>query len=90
MLWRTSSIIIAGGLATATVLYSGFYYVDDRLPIGMRDKIWSSLGVIISVLSTVSYVGARLYILIEAFISLRDLPAAAYQTPSWTPWLPHL
>ena len=39
MLWRTSSIIIAGGLATATVLYSGFYYVDDRLPIGMRDKI---------------------------------------------------
>ena len=38
----------------------------------------------------VIYCAARSFIVIEAFISLRSLPVLAYQTPSWTQWIPHL
>ena len=33
---------------------------------------------------------ARLYIVSEAFLSLRSMPPAMYETPSWTNWVPHL
>ena len=36
------------------------------------------------------YVFGRCFIVIEAFISLRSLPEQAFQTPSWTQWIPHL
>ena len=36
------------------------------------------------------YVFARLFLIIEAFISLRKLPIEAYQTPEWTQWIPHI
>lgn len=36
------------------------------------------------------YCAARAFIVVEAFISLRSLPADAYKTPNWTAWLPHL
>ncbi|KAK4184543.1 hypothetical protein QBC35DRAFT_455175 [Podospora australis] len=36
------------------------------------------------------YAGARLYLVIEAFVSLRSVPQSAYQTPDWTRYLPHL
>lgn len=37
-----------------------------------------------------TFVLARVYLVVEAFISLRDLPVEAYQTPAWTQWIPHL
>ena len=37
----------------------------------------------------VSLVLARAFIVIEAFISIRELPAAAYNTPTWTQVFPH-
>ncbi len=33
---------------------------------------------------------ARAYIMIEAFVSIRQLPARAYETPTWTNIFPHL
>ncbi|KAM6486902.1 hypothetical protein HDV62DRAFT_233634 [Trichoderma sp. SZMC 28011] len=36
------------------------------------------------------YVIARIYLVLEAFISLRALPAAAYDSPSWVLTVPHL
>ena len=33
---------------------------------------------------------ARLYLVVEAFISLRRMPVAVYQMPPWTVWIPHL
>jgi hypothetical protein len=37
-----------------------------------------------------SFCAARLYIVVEAVISIRRLPAAAYLTPDWTQVFPHL
>jgi hypothetical protein len=38
----------------------------------------------------VLYVVARIYLVVEAFISLRALPAAAYVSPAWILTVPHL
>jgi hypothetical protein len=36
------------------------------------------------------YVFSRSFLVVEAFVSLRRLPTAAYNTPSWTQYLAHL
>lgn len=36
-----------------------------------------------------SLVFARAFIVVEAFVSIRELPAAAYDTPTWTQVFPH-
>jgi hypothetical protein len=33
---------------------------------------------------------ARVYLVVESFISLRKMPVEIYQTPDWTQWIPHL
>ncbi|KAK3988243.1 hypothetical protein QBC44DRAFT_382505 [Cladorrhinum sp. PSN332] len=38
----------------------------------------------------VAYLVARLYLVVEAFITLRSVPESAYRTPDWTQYLPHL
>jgi hypothetical protein len=35
------------------------------------------------------YVFARLYLVVEAFVSIRKLPVAAYETPNWAQLIPH-
>ncbi len=37
-----------------------------------------------------AYAFARMFLVIEAFISIRQLPPAAYDTPNWTVAIPHL
>lgn len=90
MLWRISSLIIAGGPLTGTALFYGWIGASACIGIGTFWDIWVFVGVITALLSGLVYVGARLFILTEAFVSLRSLPDAAYQTPNWTTWLPHL
>lgn len=36
------------------------------------------------------YGSARAFLVVEALISLRALPPAAYKTPDWSQWIPHL
>ena len=36
------------------------------------------------------YILVRVSLVIEAFISIRQLPASAYETPNWTQLIPHL
>jgi hypothetical protein len=36
------------------------------------------------------YIPARIFLVVEAFISLRSMPLDVYQTPEWTQWIPHL
>ena len=37
-----------------------------------------------------AYGASRLFLVIEAFISIRALPPKAYDTPDWSQVLPHL
>jgi len=96
-LWRVSGCIIAsGGLTVWFILrlIQCFLYLDWGL-----DDIWLYwtnhgagdflMGLILRICLGV-YVLARTYIIVEAFISLRSLPAGAYDTVSWSNVFPHI
>jgi len=42
------------------------------------------------IVGIVAYVPARVFLVVESFVSLRDMPADVYVTPDWTQWIPHL
>ncbi len=79
-LWRISTSIIAGGgfgvwlvVFLSSAETNPFYFVIYHL-------FW---------LCPIAYGLARLFIVIEAFISVRSLPEGAYQTVSWSVF-PHI
>lgn len=94
-LWRSSSAYIGfcGGLwvilnygAQAYKPFNAFWekWMDGG------GRLWQN--VLISVPVVVcgsSLILARAFIVVEAFISIRELPAGAYDTPSWTQVFPH-
>jgi hypothetical protein len=43
----------------------------------------------LGILVLVAYGCARLYIVIESFLSLRRVPIGVYYTPSWLQMVPH-
>ena len=48
------------------------------------------LGSLLGILLGVLYVAARIYIVFEAFLSLRHVPIGVYTIPAWTNYFPHL
>ena len=63
--------------------------VERVMIIGFGEfTFWAYSMAIVAIVPTL--VIARLYLVVEAFISLRGLPIEAYQTPAWTQWIPHL
>ena len=50
---------------------------------------WVALT-LLGIAAVYSYVGSRIFLVVEAFISLRELPIDAYKTPAWTQLIPHL
>jgi hypothetical protein len=103
ILWRVSSLVIAGGPLTLICECTGLTITTllikkalERLKISSSQRrgamayIVASIFLLLMILCIGVYVGARVFILIEAFIFLRSLPPGAYQTPNWTLWLLHL
>lgn len=104
-LWRGCALIIAAsGLAAVPFVLADNWGIDmDERTAGLA-KRW--LAPVVSetslarggdvgyylVIGTVLlvYGAARAFLVLEAFISLRSLPPAAYQTPDWSQWIPHL
>jgi hypothetical protein len=41
-------------------------------------------------MTTISYLLARLFIPVEAFISIRSLPVGAFETVEWVEYWPHV
>ena len=81
-MWRGSSIYC--------VIYTGLlaFWLGwvDLLGPGTLDDVLDNLtkyGVFV-------YVIARIYMIVEVFISLRALPASAFQTVQWSSFIPHI
>ena len=94
-LWRSSSLYIGfcGGLwIVLNYLAQSFGPLNAFWEKWMdgEGRWWQNLLIGIPVLVCgVSLILARAFIVIEAFISIRELPAAAYETPTWTQVFPH-
>lgn len=95
-LWRASSICIAGSGLT-WILINMFARISQRFKTywGKVESLrahWTSLVALgsLATLCGLAYLLARIYLVVEAFISLRKLPAAAFETFEWTQVFPHL
>ena len=95
-LWRCSAIYIS---------WSGFVWLAINLSAKVyrpMDEFWVSQKLdrapwvkswfiaVACAICGLLYIFARLFLVIEAFISIRQLPLGAYQTPDWTEIIPHL
>lgn len=94
-LWRASSLYIAfcGGLwVILNLLVSQYPKLNsfwEKWADGKKSLAASiSLGCLVLVCGF-SLFAARVFIVVEAFISIRQLPEATYQTPQWTSLFPH-
>ena len=95
-LWRASSVCIAGSGLTWILInllartFKGFkaYWKEVE---SLRAH-WTSLVGLgsLATLCGLAYLLARIFLVVEAFISLRKLPAAAFETLQWTQLFPHL
>jgi len=68
-----------------------FFYYFDLLPLFLKSMIvW--IVVLLGIFFCVLYCAARIYVVLESFISLRHVPIGVYQTPSgnFINYIPHL
>lgn len=56
----------------------------------MMDEIRFDLVLLLAMTFLVAYCFARAFIIVEAFISFRELPLAYYDTPTWSNLIPHI
>lgn len=95
-LWRVSASYIAfcGGfwiiLNSAVSRWTRLNTFWERWMDGEKSLFQSlTLGTTV-IICGLSLTLARLYVVVEAFLSIRQLPIEAYQTPQWTDVFPHL
>ncbi|KAI0470080.1 hypothetical protein GGR56DRAFT_660967 [Xylariaceae sp. FL0804] len=102
-IWRASAVVLASvssfsiGMVRllAATGYKGQYSLAwlwvniDRRPLGSR-AWWPGIWDVILGASVLALVLTRSLIIIEAIISLRHLPADAFQTVDWTDFIPHV
>jgi hypothetical protein len=100
-LWRTATLTLLASFLSYGIL---FIIIAWRLPAACRLFGVSGANTVLELLFllplwlqysiAVTWIGsyglARLYIIVEAFISLRALPLAAYETVNWFNFLPHV
>lgn len=95
-MWRSSAAYIAfcGGLwVMLNTMVRRYRRLNDFWERWMEgEKGWFqniTLGTVVFICGC-SLVIARAYIVVEAFVSIRELPAGAYETPEWSEIFPHL
>ena len=101
-IWRASSSIITGVPGIAAIIFGYGFLVNNfdlkwelgwelkwRPGRGLEKLLeWLLLGLMLGPL--LIYIFARLTLLVEALISLRDLPTEALVVVKWTLFLPHV
>lgn len=95
IMWRVACIIIAGGIPGScmafgiiiNILMAVGYCISRKDSI---EKLIDKVGVWWLVLLGPLYFGARLFVIVESFISIRRLPLGVFVTVHWANYIPHL
>jgi len=92
IIWRISCIIIASGIPIIVlafvVLVVFIEVVENHILRGMDCGIFFPIYMVM--LLGLLYSGARLFIIVESFISIRKLPLGVFVTIDWAKYIPHL
>lgn len=95
-LWHSSSIWVAisGVIWLLVNLIAKLYPPIDEFWIAFQKRKthwgWDWLFGPLCAVCGLMYIFARAYLVIEAFISIRQLPVTAYNQPGWVQAIPHL
>lgn len=95
-LWRTCAIFLAySGALWLTINFLGFLSSKfsaawDLALTGQAHKAVYIILVPVCAVHGIAYAFARLFLVVEAIISLRKMPPSMYVTPNWPQVIPHL
>ena len=88
-MWRAACFSIMGGLPVSLCIIGiiGLFgeVVGHRFDIAIYSFCFA-----FPILAVLVYVGARVFVMIESFISVRHLPIGVYTTVGWSNYVPHL
>ena len=93
LMWRISALaVVAAGITAASIflLRKPIDSVLDAVAEWGREKLVAVAIIIPMWMALLFYCGCRIFLVVEAFISIRELPIDAYKTPAWTQLIPHL
>ena len=82
ILWEVSTCIGAAGVVPLSALA---VIVWTRPPLLVSGLCW-----IVLIVSGPVFLAARTFLIVESFLSLRDLPVGAYETVQWAESIPHI
>jgi hypothetical protein len=94
LIWRISAVVVAvTGITVSMICAIANVKPVKRVLDWLFDStsnITNTVIIIVAVSFLIFYCGCRIFLVVEAFISIRELPIAAYKTPAWSQLLPHL
>lgn len=103
LLWRISASMIMGGLLVAFCLLAltkllmsvgALTWGHIKYRLRSDRNSWRKVGICITLLTipviAIVYTLARVYLVVECFISLAHLPAGVYDVPQWAAYFPNI
>jgi hypothetical protein len=95
-IWRGACVCIASVAPFLCTLFfickkvdGKIYRLNGRINTFLR-KLNEAVFIFLAGMTTISYLLARLFIPVEAFISIRSLPVGAFETVEWVEYWPHV
>jgi hypothetical protein len=79
LLWRAASVLC---IAIPIFMLVLGWVADGRRPYSQQEKV--------VLLGICAYALIRTYLLVEAFVGLRSVPADVYRTVNWAAYIPHI
>ena len=91
LIWQVGSALITGGPFFVCLIFWTALAIDSLTDIDFYDSHFDSRYMdFMCLFGGAFFVAARLLLLILPFVLLRDLPSAAFDTVSWTRFIPHV
>ena len=94
-LWRSSALLLAGttpvlvGLAIPAVAYLFIDAVSSTMGKFLRFWFYALASLLVPA-TIVAYFFARVFLVVESFVSLRSVPIGVYSAVPWSSYLPHI
>ncbi|KAJ4258825.1 hypothetical protein NW762_007912 [Fusarium torreyae] len=85
-LWRIACVDLVMAGVLYFILLAFFLAAEDNSAHAVAHVIIVTLGMGHFAI----YIGARIFLVVEAFVSVRHLREEAYETVGWVSWIPHI